>query len=64
MLNFGMNDIRCDIFRKTTNLEEIINIVQKIKTDQVGKNKEYVRLQIFGNPLHKKHLNQEIIVRT
>lgn len=58
MLNFTMNDIRCDIFKRKLNIEEIINVVQKIQTDQISKNKEYVRLQIFGNPLHKKHLNQ------
>lgn len=53
-----MNDIRCDILKRKLNIEEIINVVQKIQTDQISKNKEYVRLQIFGNPLHKKHLNQ------
>lgn len=66
MINFAMNDIRCDLFKYALQdkaNEETINIVQKIRSVE-KEDGEYVRLQVFGNPLHKRHLNQEIIVRT
>lgn len=48
-----------------TEVEDVTNIVQKLSEEvKELENKQYVNLKVIGNPLDKKHIDTEIILKT
>lgn len=67
-LDFGMEDIGVDLYEKRLNEAKLLsttNILKKMPQEGLSRKiEEYVKLRVVGNPLDKKHLDTELILKT
>lgn len=68
LLNFGIGNIKIDMYSREVGKPEntkITNILQKMPEESTTKKLgQYIKLQVVGNPLGKKHLDTELILQT
>lgn len=67
-LDFGMENIMVNLYDKELNkaqFKSVNNILQKMPQQGCSRKiEEYINLRVVGNPLDKKHLDTEIVLKT